>query len=67
MHTMTLQLDDGDYAAVQAAIARRQRCRADDNSPLLPPTESCTAGANIAEICRGWLDDRDQRKATDYT
>ncbi len=64
---MTLQLDDGDYAAIQAAIARRQQCRASDNSPLLPPAESCTAGANLAEICRGWMDDRDGRKASDYT
>lgn len=48
---MTVELDDLDYAAVQAAIAERQRWR-------VMPTEStsCTAGRALAEICRAFLE-----------
>ena len=65
MYHLTLQLDAGDWAAVQKAIARRQAMR-DGEGAMLPPTESNTAGAYVAEICRGWLDDRDGRRAEDW-
>ena len=48
---MVLDLDELDYRAVQRAIARRQTFR------VMPDDEgSDTAGAVIAEICRGWLE-----------
>lgn len=48
---MTLNLDDLDYAAIQAAIAERQRWR------VMPTeSESCTAGRAIAEICRAFVE-----------
>ena len=65
MHEMTIHLDDADYAAVQRAISRRQSMR-DGEGAILPPTGSNTAGAYLAEICRGWLDDRDGRTAEDW-
>lgn len=58
MKTLILSLDDEDYAAVQEAVAKRQRWfRHPDGGNLLPEgTESDTAGAYLAEICRGWVD-----------
>lgn len=56
---MTLELDEADYDAIQAEIARRQaRSRAiDPGGPtLLPDGESDLAGAILAECVRD-LDD----------
>lgn len=52
---ITLLLDELDYAAVQAAMAKRQLFRADGKC-ILPDGTSNTAGALIAEVCRGWLE-----------
>lgn len=45
-----LELDELDYDAVQWALAVRQRAR------CMPNHDSSTAGALVAEICRGWLE-----------
>lgn len=50
MKTITLELDDLDYAAVQEAIATRQLYR------VLPDGEGNLAGRVVAEICRGWME-----------
>jgi len=60
IHFMTLQLDDDDDRAIQAAIAARQTVR-DQQGCILPDGESDLAGALIAEICRGWLEMREAR------
>jgi len=57
--TLTLELDDLDAAAVNEAIAKRQRFR-DESGCILPDTESNTAGVLIAEICRGWMEYRER-------
>lgn len=51
-----LSLDDLDYDAIQEAIARRQLFR------VMPDGESNTAGAVLAEICRGWVEFTDMSK-----
>ena len=53
--TMQITLDEDDYRAVQAAIARRQAMRVDGQA-IVDPGESDTAGVYLAEICRGWLE-----------
>ena len=58
MNRMELELDDDDYRAVQEAIARRQAWR-DEAGAILPDGGSNTAGAYLAEICRGWLEMRE--------
>lgn len=52
LYTITLQLDEDDFGAVQYAMAARQR--------ICPPCdgESNIAGATLADICRGWLEVR---------
>ncbi len=55
LRQITLNLDPDDYDAVQRALAVRQRSR-DDKGPILPDGDSNTAGAYLAEICRGWLE-----------
>ncbi len=52
---MTLILDDDDFRSIQAAITRRQLSR-DGKGPILPQGDSNTAGAYVAEICRGWIE-----------
>ena len=55
MKTITLEVDDLDYDAIQRAIATRQAFRVwpeDDDMPVL----SNISGLAIAEICRGWLE-----------
>ena len=49
--TLSLELSDLDYDAIQKAIAYRQTWRAmpDADGSNLP-------GAVMAEICRGWLE-----------
>ncbi len=50
---MVLELDGDDYRAIQAAIAKRQLSR-DGHGAIMPDGDSNTAGAYLAEICRGW-------------
>ena len=56
--TITLELDDLDYEAVQRCIAKRQAFRCwptgDDASDDPLGGGSNIAGLAIAEICRGW-------------
>lgn len=52
--TMVIQLDELDYAAVQRAIARRQRMGRMPDCPDDDGHVSDTAGLVVAEICRGW-------------
>jgi hypothetical protein len=54
LRRMVLELDYLDFVAIQRAIARRQRWRDEEGGAIMPPTESNTAGAVLAEICRGW-------------
>ncbi len=54
LRRIVLDLDPDDYDAVQRALAVRQRSR-DGKGPILPDGDSNTAGAYLAEICRGWL------------
>jgi hypothetical protein len=56
MRRLVLELDEDDWDAIQEAIARRQAWRHADGGPLLPDGESNTAGAVLAEICRGWVE-----------
>lgn len=53
---IVLSLDELDYDAIQKAIARRQLFR------VMPDGTSNTAGAVLAEICRGWLEFMDLSK-----
>lgn len=50
MKTMTLECDELDYAAIQQAVAQRQRWG------ILPDGEGDMAGRVLAEICRGWME-----------
>lgn len=57
MKTMTLTLDELDYASIQKEIAERQKlARAIDGGKttreLLPDGDSCLAGSIIAECMR---------------
>lgn len=55
MPTMTLTLDDDDYAAIQRAITHyqtTQRWDDEEGGVMLPDGESCLAGAILAECCR---------------
>ena len=61
--TMTLTLDELDYAAIQKEIAGRQeRSRAidPDGPTIVPDGNSCLAGAILAECCRDLIDYRDK-------
>lgn len=49
---MTLLLDECDYAAVQKAIAYRQ------SWGIMPDGDGNIAGRTMAEICRGWLEQK---------
>lgn len=53
MRTMTLQLDDTDYDAIQRAIATRQSFRC---WPSSDEVDSDLAGLAVAEICRCWME-----------
>lgn len=59
LYTVTLELDNDDYDAIQRAVAIRQTIR------VLPDYESCLMGVLIAEICRGWMEYRDATEPTD--
>jgi len=63
MKTMTLILDELDHRAVQRAIARRQTFRDEHGDCIAPLSDSNTAGAMLAEICRGWLEMLDLNRA----
>ncbi len=52
---ITLELDELDYGAIQEAFAMRQSFR-DRAGCIMPDGDSNTAGALVAEICRGWLE-----------
>lgn len=59
LRKMLLELDEDDYRAVQAAIAHRQKMFRDIpgcERGIMPEGDSNTAGAVLAEICRGWLE-----------
>jgi hypothetical protein len=57
--TMTLSLDEDDWEAIQAEIARRQAAsHAAYGETLLPEGDSCLAGALIAEMVRDLEDYR---------
>lgn len=49
---MPLVLDQADYDAIQKAIAYRQTWG------VMPDGEGNIAGRVIAEICRGWLEQK---------
>lgn len=56
-HTITLELDELDWNAVQKAMAIRQRSRIWPDAPEGPDAgQSNVAGLCIAEICRGWIE-----------
>ncbi|HYE70359.1 MAG TPA: hypothetical protein VD932_02425 [Aquabacterium sp.] len=62
MNTMTLILDDADYATIQEEITLRQtraRKLGTDTYGLLPDGESNLAGAILAECVRDLRDYRD--------
>lgn len=61
MRQMVLNLDEDDYDAIQAAIARRQAWRHEDGGPVMPGGDSDTAGAVLAEICRRWVEMREAK------
>lgn len=53
MPTMTINLDEQDFATIQREIARRQtRSRWPDGGVILPEGESDIAGSLIAEAIR---------------
>lgn len=59
MRTITLDLDELDYNAVQNAMARRQnfgRHLLGCTDGIMPDGDSNRAGAVVAEICRGWME-----------
>lgn len=51
MRTITLELDEDDWNAIQKEIAIRQS-RRDKDGPLLPDGESNMVGAMLAEVVR---------------
>lgn len=66
--TMTLTLDEADYATIQKEIAHYQKgSRAiDPTGPtIVPDGDSCLAGAIIAECCRD-LDEYRQLWAAEH-
>ena len=68
--TMTLTLDEDDYATVQNAITERQlgsRRVAPTEATILPDGESCLAGAIIAELIRDLNDYRAMWEASHPT
>ena len=58
MRTIHLQLDEGDYRDINAAIARRQRY---DKATTVGGGN--LAGRILGEICRGWMDRLDAASA----
>lgn len=60
MKTISFTINDTDYDAIQQAIAHRQTWR------VMPDHEGGDiAGTVLAEICRGWLEGRDERESDD--
>ena len=60
--TIELRVDTLDYDAIQEAIGRRQRWRV---LPDADDSEANLAGRLIAEICRGWMEMRDNKPEVD--
>ncbi len=61
MRTIKLILDDEDAGAVAAALVERMlKPQTPTGHPLLPPGESNFAGALIGEICRAFVDYRNE-------
>ncbi len=57
MSLKTLELDADDERDINAAVAHWQMLMWQPGSLyLLPDGTSCTAGAVLGEICRGWLE-----------
>lgn len=54
MHTLTIEVDDADLDAIRNATAQRQalQCMPDDTETNL--------GSLLAEVCRGYMELRDQ-------
>lgn len=50
VRSITLELDETDYNAIERAIAMRQNFR------VMPEGLGNLAGRTIAEICRGWME-----------
>jgi hypothetical protein len=49
MKTITFQVDEDDFDAIQNAVAKRQTIP-------LPDSDGDKLGRVIAEICRGWYE-----------
>ena len=56
MKQMLIEVDQTDYEAIQAAIARRRTFRYSDGEVILPEGTANTTGGILAEICRGWVE-----------
>jgi hypothetical protein len=56
---VTLKLDELDATAWNRAVAVRQRDRIDGEC-ILPDSDSDLAGTILGEICRDWLEARDE-------
>jgi len=54
MYEIEIKVDAEDYSAIQRAISIRQTWG------IMPDGGGNMAGRVLAEICRGWLDDRDK-------
>ena len=50
MVKITYDVDDDDYAAIQAAITRWQKCPG-----VVSDGTGDLGGRILAEVCRGWL------------
>jgi hypothetical protein len=53
---LVIEVDDLDYSAILAAIAKRQNLMRMDGRALLPDGEGDLRGRLLAEICRGWCE-----------
>lgn len=59
MKTITLEVDQEDFDAIQSAICRRQSFQ------CLPDGDGNLTGRIVAEICRGWLERVDAQSGGD--
>ncbi len=58
--TITLEMDELDYAAVLSAIGMRIAFN------VMPPSDSNETGAVVSEICRGWMQFIEKSRATKH-
>lgn len=59
MKTMTLEVDQDDFDAIQSAVCRRQAVQ------CLPDGDGNLVGRIVAEICRGWSERMDAQTGKD--